>query len=106
MKDGQVYNILHSYGQQGVQALSDATPTETGETAHSWYYEVERRNGRYSLSFHNSHMADGIPVAILIQYGHATRNGGFVQGRDFINPALKPIFDRIANDVWKAVIKI
>lgn len=105
MKAGEVYDILDSAGQHGVLLLSAATPENTGETAHSWYYEIERKHGQYSLVFHNSHMAGGVPVAILIQYGHATRNGGFVQGRDFINPVIKPIFDKIAADVWKAVSK-
>jgi hypothetical protein len=96
MKDGEIYSALSSYGDRGVQALADATPTDTTETAHSWYYEVAKKNGQYMLVFHNRHVEDNVPIAILIQYGHATRTGGYVQGRDFINPAIRPIFDQIA----------
>jgi hypothetical protein len=105
MKTGEVYSVLNNYGQRGVQALRDATPIDTTETANSWYYEIVRKNGQYSIIFKNSHMAGNIPVAILIQYGHGTRTGGYVEGRDFINPAIRPIFDQIAADVWRAVTK-
>lgn len=104
-KDGQIFQALYRAGEKGVLALEDATPIDTSETRHSWYFEVTRKYGQYSVVFHNRHMADGVPVAILIQYGHATRNGGFVQGRDFINPAITPIFDMLANDIWKEVTK-
>lgn len=95
---------LDKYGREGVEALRHATPKDTGMTAASWSYEITRRNDVISLEFYNSNVERGIPIAILLQYGHATRNGGFVQGVDYINPSLKPIFERIANNAWKDVI--
>jgi hypothetical protein len=97
---------LDKYGREGVTALASATPIESGLTANSWYYEVEYRSGRASISFHNSNIQNGVPIAIILQYGHATRNGGWVQGRDYINPAIQPIFDKIANDAWREVTKL
>lgn len=97
--------ILDKYGRKGVAALSSATPIDSGETANSWSYEIHTSKGSASIVWTNSHLSGGIPVAILIQYGHGTRNGGYVQGRDFINPTLKPIFDEMANNVWKEVTK-
>lgn len=96
---------LDRYGREGVAALASATPIDSGLTASSWYYEIENRNGSVTISFHNSNIQNGVPIAIMIQYGHGTGTGGWVQGRDYINPAIQPIFDRIANDVWKEVIK-
>ena len=96
---------LDRYGREGVAALASATPIDSGLTASSWYYENENRNGSVTISFHNSNIQNGVPIAIIIQYGHGTGTGGWVQGRDYINPAIQPIFDRIANDVWKEVIK-
>ena len=96
---------LDKYGREGVAALSSATPVDTGTTANSWYYEIENKNGRATLSFNNRNIQNGVPIAIIIQYGHATGNGGWVQGRDYINPAIQPIFDRIADDIWKEVKK-
>lgn len=96
---------LDRYGQEGVAALSAATPQDTGKTASSWYYEIERKSGSVSLNFLNSNINDGTPIAIIIQYGHGTNNGGWVEGVDYINPALRPVFNRIANDVWKEVTK-
>lgn len=97
---------LDRYGREGVAALASATPIDSGLTASSWYYEIENRNGSVTISFHNSNIQNGVPIAIIIQYGHGTGTGGWVQGRDYINPAIQPIFDRIANDVWKEVIKL
>lgn len=97
---------LDKYGREGVAALSSATPVDTGLTAKSWYYEIENKNGRITLSFANSNIQNGIPIAVIIQYGHATRNGGWVQGRDYINPAIRPVFDRIADDMWKEVRRL
>lgn len=93
------------YGPLGVQALKNATPEEHGETAAGWYYEVVQRQGYCSIKWANSYTKDPghIPVAVLIQYGHATRSGTRVEGRDFINPAMRPIFDQIAADIWKEV---
>ena len=98
-----VEKLLRPYGEKGVRALASATPEDTGNTAGSWYYDIRKNKASYSLQFMNSNVNKGIPIAILIQYGHATRNGGFVQGRDYINPALQPIFDEMANDIWREV---
>jgi hypothetical protein len=97
------YSKMDEYGRRGVQALSSATPVDSGETATSWYYEIVRKQGYTSIEWRNSHMAGSTPVAILLQYGHGTGTGGYVQGRDFINPAIQPIMDQIAADVWKVV---
>lgn len=94
---------LAKYGREGVGALSSSTPTESGLAASSWYYEVEAKKGRASITWMNSDVENGFPVAIMLQYGYGTGTGGFVRGRDYINPAIKPVFDRIAEDVWKEV---
>lgn len=94
---------LDKYGREGVEVLRQATPKDTGETSESWSYEITDKNGVVRISFFNSNLQNGIPVAILLQYGHADRSGGFVQGIDYINPSIKPIFDRIANNAWKDV---
>lgn len=95
---------LNKYGEMGVRALREATPKDTGETAASWYYEIvdEPQYGRVSLVWNNSHVEKGYAnIAILLQYGHGTRNGGYVQGIDYINPALAPVFEEMANAVWE-----
>ncbi len=97
---------LDKFGKEGVAALASATPVDSGETASSWYYEIENRKGSVTISFHNSNIHNGVPIAIILQYGHGTRNGGWVQGRDYINPAIQPIFDKIANNAWEEVIKL
>ena len=97
---------LDKYGREGVAALASATPVDTGLTASSWYYEIKRQNGVVALNFCNSNVNNGIPIAIILQYGHGTRNGGWVEGKDYINPAIQPIFDRIANDAWREVTKL
>ncbi|WP_301425179.1 HK97 gp10 family phage protein [Bacteroides caecimuris] len=97
---------LDKYGKEGVAALASATPVDTGLTASSWSYEIKQKNGSISISFKNSNIQNGVPIAIILQYGHGTRNGGWVQGRDYINPAIQPIFDRIANDAWREVTKL
>lgn len=96
-------SILDKYGKAGVDALAAATPVDTGLTAKSWYYRVETNAKSATITFCNSNIQNGIPIAIILQYGHGTRNGGWVQGRDYINPALQPIFDKIVNDAWKEV---
>lgn len=96
-------SCLDKYGREGVAALTAATPVNTGRTAASWYYRIERKKGAVSLSFYNSNVQNGIPIAIILQYGHGTGTGGWVQGRDYINPAIQPIFDRIAEEAWKEV---
>lgn len=98
-----IIKILNKYGKQGVDALAAATPVDTGVTADSWSFTVTARHGTATIAWHNSNENDGIPIVILIQYGHATRNGGYVEGRDFINPAIAPILDKIAKDAWKEV---
>lgn len=97
--------ILDKYGREGVAALSAATPIESGETAGSWYYKIERKKGSAAIVFYNSNIQNGVPIAIILQYGHGTRNGGWVEGRDYINPAIQPIFDKILNEVWREVTK-
>lgn len=99
--------LLKKYGEEGVRALSAATPKDTGETSSSWYYEIEQKKDRYIIYWKNSHMAgkSNIPLALLIQYGHGTRNGGYVEGIDYINPALKGVFEDIANNLWRDLIK-
>ena len=97
---------LDRYGRQGVAALASATPVDSGLTANSWEYTIENRNGVVKISFTNSNIQNGVPIAVIIQYGHATGNGGWVQGRDYINPAIRPIFDKIANDAWREVTKL
>ena len=97
---------LDKYGREGVAALASATPVESGLTANSWYYEIEKGKETVTISFCNSNIQNGVPIAVILQYGHGTRNGGFVQGRDYINPAIQPVFDRIANDAWKEVTKL
>ena len=103
LKDNVISQALRKFGQEGVNALSNATPVGSGLTAASWDYEVINKGGSWSVVWTNSHIVDGTPLVILLQYGHGTGTGGYVQGRDFINPAIRPIFDRIADDVWKAV---
>lgn len=97
---------LDKFGKEGVAALASATPVDSGETANSWYYEIENRKGSVTISFHNSNVQNGVQIAVILQYGHGTRNGGWVQGRDYINPAIQPIFDKIANNAWKEVTKL
>ena len=97
--------VLDRYGEEGVKALAAATPVDTGLTASSWYYKIEHGTGSVTISFHNSNIQNGVPIAVILQYGHGTGNGGWVQGRDYINPAVQPIFDKIANNAWKEVTK-
>lgn len=97
---------LDKYGREGVAALASATPVDSGLTAKSWTYEIVNKKGIYKISFHNTNIQNGIPIAILLQYGHGTRNGGWVEGRDYINPAIQPVFDRIADNAWKEVTKL
>lgn len=97
---------LDRYGREGVELLASATPKDSGLTANSWYYEITHENGSSSISFHNSHINKGVPIAIILQYGHGTRNGGWVEGIDYINPAIRPLFEKIAQDAWKEVTKL
>ena len=97
---------LDKYGREGVAALASATPVESGKTASSWYYEITNNGQTAKISFYNSNVHEGVPIAIIIQYGHGTRNGGWVEGRDYINPAIQPIFDRIAEEIWREVTRL
>ena len=97
---------LNKYGRQGVAALASATPIDSGETAESWYYEIENTKESATITFYNSNVQNGVPIAIILQYGHGTRNGGWVEGRDYINPAIQPIFDQIVDDAWREVNKL
>lgn len=96
---------LDKYGRAGVEALASATPVDSGLTANSWYYEIENKNGSASITFLNRNIQNGVSIAIILQYGHGTGTGGWVQGRDYINPAIQPLFDKIADDAWKEVTK-
>ena len=104
-KKGIKISDLDKYGEEGVAALASATPVDSGLTANSWYYKIENKNGIVKISFCNSSIQNGVPIAIILQYGHATRNGGWVQGRDYINPAIQPIFDSITEKAWREVTK-
>lgn len=97
---------LDKYGREGVAALASATPVDTGLTARSWFYEITKDDKYIKISFNNSNVQNGVPIAIILQYGHGTRNGGWVEGRDYINPAIQPIFDKITNDAWREVTKL
>lgn len=98
--------MLDKYGKEGVAALSAATPVDTGLTASSWDYEIKNTQGSTTITFTNSNIQNGVPIAIILQYGHGTRNGGWVQGRDYINPAIQPIFDKIVKEAWREVTKV
>lgn len=98
--------VLDKYGREGVAALSSATPVDTGTTAASWFYTIERSSDSITIVFNNSNRNKGVMIAIILQYGHGTGTGGWVQGRDYINPAIQPVFDKIAEQVWKEVASI
>ena len=97
---------LDRYGREGVAALASATPVDSGLTANSWYYEIVHKEGRAVINFCNSNINAGVPIAIILQYGHGTGTGGWVEGRDYINPAIQPVFDKIANEAWREVTKL
>lgn len=106
LRNFRIDHILNKYGEEGVNALSAATPVDTGKTANSWSYVIKRQNGKISLEFHNSNFNKGVPIAIILQYGHATINGGWVEGRDYINPAITPILDELSKHIGKEVERI
>jgi hypothetical protein len=97
---------LDKYGREGVAALASATPVDSGKTADSWHYKIEQKQGSVSIVFYNSNVNDGVPIAIILQYGHGTRNGGWVEGIDYINPAIQPIFNKIVDSAWREVTKL
>lgn len=105
IKSAVTIDMLKKYGERGVSALASATPVDSGKTANSWHYKIEKNRGSIAISFFNSNIQNGVPIAIFIQYGHGTRNGGWVQGRDYINPAIQPIFDQMAREIWREVTK-
>ena len=105
-KEAVHLGYLDKYGREGVEALASATPVDTGTTANSWYYKITHGQGSVTISYHNSNIHNGVAIAIILQYGHGTRNGGWVEGRDYINPAIQPIFDKITNDAWREVTKL
>lgn len=98
--------FLDKYGREGVAALASATPVDSGETANSWTYKTEIGKDHASITFNNTNIQNGVPIAIILQYGHGTGTGGWVQGRDYINPAIQPIFDEIVNRAWKEVTNL
>lgn len=102
---GDFIKKLERYAQEGVQALSSATPVETGLTARSWEYKIKQTKNSVMITWLNTNVVNGVPIAIILQYGHGTRNGGWVEGRDYINPAIQPIFDKILDDAWREVTK-
>lgn len=99
-------SVLRKYGELGVQALASATPVETGKTAASWDYKINKGKGVVTITWTNSNVNNGVPIALLIQYGHGTGTGGYVQGRDYIKPAILPIFDQLADALWKEVTEL
>ena len=105
LKRSKLVKDLDKFGRKGVEALKSMTPINTGLTANSWYYEIIEENNATKINSCNSNVQNGVPLAIILQYGHGTRNGGWVEGRDYINPAIQPIFDDIVNNAWKEVTK-
>ena len=103
VKNGDIYKILDKYGEQGVAALSKATPIDSGKTADSWGYVIDRRDGHATITWTNTNVNEGVNIAIILQYGHGTGTGGYVEGYDYINPSIRPIFDEIAAELRKEV---
>lgn len=101
----EITQILRKYGDRGVKALASATPVDSGNTAASWGYEIESGRGRHSIIWTNSNINHGVNIALILQLGHGTGTGGFVQGRDYINPAIQPVFDELADEAWQEVTK-
>lgn len=106
LKEAIRLNAFDKYGREGVSVLSSATPVDSGKTANSWYYKIERTKNTISITFYNSNVNEGVPIAIILQYGHGTGTGGWVEGRDYINPAIQPIFDKMAEEAWKEVTNV
>lgn len=103
MARGDFYRGLDKFAREGANALADATPIESGLSAGSWNYKIERSRANLTITWNNTDVENGFPVAVMLQYGYSTGTGGYVQGRDYINPAMRPIFDRIEEAVRKAV---
>lgn len=98
-----INSVLNRFGQKGVEALRRNTPVDSGLTSESWSYEISKTSNGYKIYWKNSNIVDGVPIAVILQYGHGTGTGGYVEGVDYINPALKPVFDDIADSAWKEV---
>lgn len=107
LQSNHAFAIMEKYARQGLVALQAATPVDSSETANSWSYEIVRKpgSGYFAIHWYNSHMENGIPIAVILQYGHGTGTGGYVQGRDYINPAVQPIFDQMIDEMWREVTK-
>lgn len=106
VKEAVKLGMLNKYGRMGVEALASATPVDTGLTASCWGYRIERSSSSASIIFYNTNINKGVPIAIILQYGHGTGTGGWVEGRDYINPAIQPVFDKIVEDAWEEVTKL
>jgi len=106
IKRNLMIRTIRAIGDVGVKSLEEATPKKTGKTSKSWTYEIEETENTISVNFNNTNVVNGVNIAVILQYGHGTKNGGYVAGRDYINPALKPIFDKMADDMWKAVMSL
>jgi len=106
VRGAKYITLLNKYGREGVNALSAATPTDTGKTSSSWAYKIEDQPNSTRIFWYNTNTNDNVNIALILQYGHGTANGGFVRGRDYINPAMRPIFDKMANEVWKEVTSV
>lgn len=106
LKQQRMFNALERYAQKGVEALAASTPVDSGVTASSWYYEINHTSSGVTIEFCNSNIQNGCPIAVILQYGHGTGTGGYVEGVDYINPALQPVFEEILNNVWREVTKL
>lgn len=106
LKSDKMFSDLNAYGRQGVDALRSATPVDSGLTAESWEYRIVKKKGKWQVQWYNTNEQDGVNIAVILQYGHATRDGGYIEGIDYINPALEPIFANLANNVWKKVTDV
>jgi len=104
LRTQKIFSSLDRHGRLGVEALARSTPSETGETANAWEYQITRGRGSFTIEWSNTHVEEDVNVAVILQYGHGTGTGGYVRGRDYINPAMRPVFDQIAEDVWKEVM--
>lgn len=103
MQSGRMFDNLEHYGREGVDALSSASPVDTGRLSHSWGYQIGYTHETVSISWFTTDIENGLNIAIIVQYGHGTGTGGWVEGQDYINPAMRPLFDRILNDIWRQV---
>ena len=106
MKERKQYKVLEKYAQKGVDALREATPKRTGLTSESWSYEIKQDSKSFTISWLNTNFHEGVPIALILQFGHGLKQGGYIKGRDYINPAMQPIFDELADMVWKEVTSL